>query len=143
MQVENNKQVSIHYELKLDSGEVIDSSQDRDPLTFIYGQGQLIPGLERELQGMSPGESKDVVVQAEDAYGPVDLEAIRPIPLDQFPEGMALEKGQVLVMTDQNGNEIPFKITELTETEAIADFNHPLAGKDLYFSITVVDVTEP
>jgi FKBP-type peptidyl-prolyl cis-trans isomerase 2 len=142
MKVENNKQVSMHYELKLDSGEVVDTSEGREPLTFIYGRGQLIPGLERELQGLSPGDTKQVVVAAEDAYGPVDLEAIRPIPLEHFPEDLKLEKGLVLVMTDEHGNEVPFKITELTESEAIADFNHPLAGKDLHFSITIVDVTE-
>ncbi len=142
---EENSVVAIEYELKEAGGsEVLDSNKGSAPLEFIIGKGQLIPGLEKQLVGMSAGESADILVKAEEAYGLKDEEAIQEIPRDQF-EGIDLEKGMSLYGQGQNGETVQVTVVDFNDDTVKVDFNHPLAGKDLMFNVTVVserDATE-
>jgi FKBP-type peptidyl-prolyl cis-trans isomerase 2 len=140
MQVGPNTLVSMDYSLRLDSGEVIDSSEGREPLSFEFGQEQIVPGLERGMAGMGKGEQREIRVEAEEGYGPRRTEAIQELPLDRFPEGITPELGMRLSVRGPQGEEVPFVITGLTDLHATLDFNHPLAGEALIFSITVTDV---
>ena len=140
MRVGPNTVVSMDYSLRLDSGEVIDSSEGGEPLSFEFGREQIVPGLERGMVGMGEGEQREIRVEAEEGYGPHRTEAIQELPLDHFPDGITPELGMRLSVRGPQGEEIPFVITGLTDTHATLDFNHPLAGEVLTFSVTVRDV---
>lgn len=140
-QVRDNSVVTLDYILKVD-GEVIDSSQENDPILFIQGQGQIIPGLEQELYGMQTGDSKSVVVQPAQGYGMIDKEAYADIPRDEFPAHIPLEKGVSLQLRDQQGETMDAFIDEVQGDSVRLSFNHPLAGKTLHFQVTVLDVRE-
>lgn len=139
--IQNDVVVTLDYTLKVD-GEVIDSSQENEPIQFIQGKGQIIPGLERELYGMEVGDSKDVTVAAREGYGEEDPEAFADIPRDQFPAQIPLEPGIELQLRDQDGQALDARI-ESVETDTVRlNFNHPLAGKELNFSVKVVDLRQ-
>ena len=140
MQVGPNTVVTMNYTLRLDSGEVVDSSEGKEPLNFTYGQEQIIPGLERGLAGMQPGEQKVIRVEAEDGYGPRRTDAVQEIPLDRFPDDITPTPGLRLSVRGPQGEEVPFVISGVSETHATLDFNHPLAGEPLTFAVTVMDV---
>jgi len=140
-----NSVVGIEYELtEAGKSEILDSNKGGAPLEFIIGKGQLIPGLEKQLVGMSAGESADILVKAEEAYGLRDEEAVQELPKEQF-EGIELEKGMSLYGQGQNGETIQVTVVDFDDNTVTVDFNHPLAGKDLMFNVTVVserDATE-
>ncbi len=140
MRVGPNTTVTLDYTLQLDSGEVVDSSGESSPLVFDFGKGQIIPGLERELMGLLIGDQKEVHVVPEDGYGPRDPDAALEVPLDRFPENIQPAVGMSLTMQGPKGNEVPFTIVGLSDQAATLDFNHPLAGKALTFSVTVRDI---
>ena len=140
-----NSVVGIEYELTEAGGsEVLDSNKGAAPLEFIIGKGQLIPGLEKQLVGMNTGDTADILVKAEEAYGLRDDEALQELPRDQF-EGVELEKGMSLYGQGQNGETIQVNVVDFNDETVNVDFNHPLAGKDLMFNVTVIserDATE-
>jgi len=142
---EENSVVGIEYELTEAGGsEVLDSNKGGAPLEFIIGKGQLIPGLEKALVGMNAGDTADILVKAEEAYGLKDDEAVQELPRDQF-EGIELEKGMSLYGQGQNGETIQVNVIDFDDNTVKVDFNHPLAGKDLMFNVTVIserDATE-
>lgn len=130
--------VSLEYTLRLDDGEVIDASEE-EPLEFLQGHHQIIPGLERALAGMKVGESKEVIVAAADAYGEDDDEAYQRVERDVFPPDMTLEEGMQLRMREaQSGEPVDVIIAEVDEDSVLLDFNHPLAGEELHFQVKVV-----
>lgn len=137
--IEDNMVVELHYEGTLDDGSVFDSSDGREPLEFIYGMGMLIPGLEREMAGMTIGERRTIRVAADDAYGPRLDEALQEIPKDQFPAELELEAGMQLVAQTMQGP-IPVTVAEIRENSVMIDFNHPLAGQDLTFDVEIVSI---
>ena len=133
-----NSVVGIEYELTEAGGsEVLDSNKGAAPLEFIIGKGQLIPGLEKALVGMNTGDTADILVKAEEAYGLKDDEALQELPRDQF-EGIELEKGMSLYGQGQQGETIQVNVIDFNDETVQVDFNHPLAGKDLMFNVTVV-----
>jgi len=135
---EENSVVGIEYELReAGKDEVIDSNKGSAPLEFVMGKGQLIPGLEKALVGMSAGESADILVKADEAYGQRDEQAVQKLPREQF-EGIELEKGMALYGQGQNGETVQVTVVDFDDESVTVDFNHPLAGKDLMFSVTVV-----
>jgi FKBP-type peptidyl-prolyl cis-trans isomerase SlyD len=140
MQVGPGTVVTMDYTLRLDSGEVVDSSEGREPLVFHFGQGQIIPGLEREMSSMQNGDQKEISVAPGEAYGPRQAGAIQTIPLDRFPKDLAPEAGMHLTVRRPRGEEMPFTIIAVSEELATLDFHHPLAGENLNFSVTVRDV---
>lgn len=139
--IQDDTVVTLDYTLIVD-GEVIDHSQDTGPIQFMQGYGQIIPGLENALYGMAAGESKEVVVSPVEGYGEEDAEAYAEIPLSEFPPEMPLHVGVELQLRDQDGDEFEAFIEEIGENTVLLNFNHPLAGKELHFSVTVVDIRQ-
>ena len=133
--------VSIHYTGTLEDGSTFDSSEGRDPLTFEMGAGQIIPGLEAALSGMSEGEAKTVTIPAAEAYGDHNPEAIQQVPREAVPDHIPLDLGTQLQVQTQDGRALPVVVTEVTEQQVTLDANHPLAGKDLTFAVEVVSVS--
>jgi peptidylprolyl isomerase len=127
----------MDYTLRLDSGEVVDSSDGGDPLVFQFGQGQIVPGLERELAGLQTGDEKEVRVTPEEAYGVRQPRAAHQIPLDRFPTDITPAVGMRLTVRGPQGEEVPFTIAAVSDGQATLDFNHPLAGETLTFSVIV------
>ncbi len=137
-----NSVVGIEYEVKeAGSNEVVDSNKGAQPLEFIMGKGQIIPGLENALVGMNEGESADILVKAADAYGEINPEAKQTLPIEQF-EGVDLKEGMTLYGQGENGQTVQVVVESFNDKEVTIDFNHPLAGKDLMFSVTVLSERE-
>jgi peptidylprolyl isomerase len=132
--------VSIHYTGTLEDGSTFDSSEGRDPLTFQMGEGQIIPGLESALSGMAVGEEKTVTIPSEQAYGPVNPQAVQQVPRDAVPADIPLDLGTQLQVQTPDGRALPVVVTEVTAEQVTLDANHPLAGKDLTFAVEVVGV---
>jgi FKBP-type peptidyl-prolyl cis-trans isomerase SlyD len=135
--VASNLVVSMEYELKV-GDQIIDYSEEGDPLEFIQGTGQIIPGLEDQIDGMSVGESREIFVKAADAYGEYDPEGFVEVPKSEFPEEIPLEIGLEIGVNDENGEELSAYIEEVTLDSVTLNFNHPLAGKDLNFKVKIV-----
>ena len=136
MAIENNQVVAMMYELKVD-GEVVDSNIGKDPLEFTYGTGQIIPGLESRILELNEGDSKDIIVPAAEAYGEYNEEAKQVLPKEQFGD-LELQVGMPLQGQGENGQPIQVIVTDIKEDGSVeVDFNHPLAGKELNFSITI------
>jgi len=140
--VKDNLVVAIDYTLTVDS-KVTDSSEGREPLEFLQGYGNIIPGLEREMQDMKIGESKDVVVSPIDGYGETDEEAFMEVPTNQFPENIPVEVGTELQVQNEKGEPAYAQIEKVENNIALLNFNHPLAGKELHFAVKVVALREP
>jgi FKBP-type peptidyl-prolyl cis-trans isomerase SlyD len=141
MKVAGGQVVSLEYTLKVD-GEVVDSSTERGPIEFIQGTGNIIPGLERELYGMAVGETKDVVVNPLDGYGEINRDAFTDVPRDQFPENIPVETGIELEIQDEAGHPMHARIDKVEEKNVRLDFNHPLAGKELFFAVKIAGLRE-
>jgi len=134
--------VGIEYEVKeVGTDEVVDSNKGGQPLEFIMGIGQIIPGLENSLVGMSKDESGDIEVKSTDAYGAIDPEALQTLPRDQF-EGVDLIEDMTLYGQGQQGEQVQIIVKSFDDENVNVDFNHPLAGKDLIFSVTVLTARE-
>jgi len=138
--IADTKVVSIDYTLRLDDGEIIDSSEGRDPLSFIHGSGQIIAGLEKELAGMIEGDEKHVVVSPAEGYGEYNSDMVETLPREMFPPDMALEKGMGFRMRTNAGNIVVAYIESFDENQVIVNLNHPLSGKTLHFDVKVVGV---
>jgi peptidylprolyl isomerase len=133
--------VSIHYTGKLEDGTVFDSSRDRDPLEFSLGSGQVIPGFEAAVLGMTPGDSKTEVIAPEQAYGPYRDEMVMVVERQQIPEDIPLDVGIQLQLRGPEGQMVPVLVTDLSEAEVTLDANHPLAGENLIFDIELVGIS--
>ena len=140
--VQDGLVVSMDYKLTVD-GEVRDSSDDAGPLQFLAGYGNIVPGLESEMIGMKVGESKDVVVKPEDGYGEFDEEAFMEVPRNEFPSDLQLEEGIELNVTDEDGQNQYARVENITDESVRLDFNHPLAGAELHFTVKVVALRDP
>jgi peptidylprolyl isomerase len=131
--------VRIHYTGRLDDGQVFDSSEGHDPLEFTLGAGQVIPGFDQAVQGMTEGEEKRVTIPAEEAYGPHREEMVLTVDRSELPEGVDPEVGQQYQMS-QAGQTFVVTVTDVTEAAVELDANHPLAGRDLTFDLQLVGV---
>ncbi len=141
MQVSENKVVSIHYVLKNSAGEVIDSSIGRAPLSYLHGMGNIIPGLERALEGKAAGDHVDVSITPEEAYGERNEALIQAVPRSAFEGVEEIEPGMQFRAQTPAGSQI-LTILEVQDDQVIVDGNHPLAGETLYFSVEITDVRE-
>ena len=143
--VSGNMVASVHYKGTLpENGEVFDSSEGREPLTFLVGHKQMIPGFEEEIMGAKVGETREFTLSSDRAYGDRDNDAVMEIPREQFAQleqEANLETGMQLVAQMPHGPS-PFTITSLTEETVTADFNHALAGQSLTFSVEIVELRE-
>ena len=133
--------VGIHYTGTLEDGSVFDSSQGREPLEFTVASGQIIPGLDREIPGMSVGDTKTVVIEPEEAYGPVNPAARQAVPRADIPDDIPLDPGTPLQVQTPEGQSVSVVVAEVTEDTVVLDANHPLAGKTLKFDIELMTIT--
>ncbi len=141
MQVSTNNVVTMHYTLTDPSGEVIDSSRDKEPLAYLHGHGNIIPGLEKQLEGKAAGESISANVPAAEGYGERSEDLIVDASRSQFPEDVELEPGMRFQAQTPSGPRVA-QITAIDGDKVTVDTNHPLAGVDLKFDVDVVDVRE-
>jgi len=132
--------VHFHYTGTLKDGSVFDSSEGREPLSFTLGSGQIIPGLDAAIGGMTVGEAKTVTIAADQAYGPHDPQARQSVPRDQIPPHIPLEPGTMLQMQAPDGQAIPVTVAEADDAVVVLDANHPLAGQDLTFAVEIVAI---
>jgi FKBP-type peptidyl-prolyl cis-trans isomerase 2 len=130
--------VHVHYTGTLDDGSVFDSSADRAPLEVTIGSGQVIPGFEEALMGMTEGATKSVTLEPENAYGPHNPQMIHSVERARMPDEITLEIGIALQAEDGDGNQIQFTVIELDDENVTLDANHPLAGKALTFQVEIV-----
>ena len=140
MKISENVFVSMEYTLTVD-GEVADKSAPGEPLGFVSGAGNIIPGLDNALQGKAVGDKLDVTVAPEQGYGEVEKALFQEIPKSNFPEGLALEPDMMFQAETPHGM-ATFRIAEVADSHVVADLNHPLAGKTLNFSVEIVEVRE-
>jgi FKBP-type peptidyl-prolyl cis-trans isomerase SlyD len=140
-QIADDVVVSLAYTLSV-NGAVVDSSDESNPVVFLQGYGNIIPGLERELYGLHVGDEKHIVVQPRDGYGEVDPDAIMRIPKEEFPPQIPLVTGVELEVRDMEGNILHATIVGVDDEAVTLDFNHPLAGQELVFDVKVVDLRE-
>ena len=134
------KTVKVHYTVKLDDGTVVDSTLDHGPFTFILGVGQVIPGLEKAVMDMSPGNSKTVKIDAEDAYGQHYKDLIKEVDLNEFPSDFKFEVGQHLEIPRMDGQSDMVSVVAVSEKTVILDTNHPLAGKYLTIDVQLLEI---
>lgn len=139
-QVKEGDVVKVHYTGKLVSGEEFDSSVNREPLEFTVGAGQMIRGFDAALPGMEVGDKKTINITAADAYGERNEEAVIHFPKENVPEGMKLERGMSLQLSNEQGQPFPVVVTDLLEDVVVLDANHFLAGKELVFDIELVEI---
>jgi FKBP-type peptidyl-prolyl cis-trans isomerase SlyD len=141
MTISNEKVVSIHYVLKDDEGEEIDSSAGRDPLVYLQGAQNIIPGLEKALEGKAAGEKVHAVIAPEDAYGKKSDDLIKVVPLAEFPEADQVKVGVQFQIQSDNGVTLAI-VTKVENDTATLDMNHDLADLTLHFDIDIVEVRE-
>jgi FKBP-type peptidyl-prolyl cis-trans isomerase SlyD len=140
MQIANKKAVAIDYSLSIDDGIIVDASEKGAPLWYLHGVGNLVPGLEKELSGMSLGDKKTVVVSAEEGYGERQTDRVHEVPKDRFPPGTAFSIGDQVMARSPAGEEVPARVAGMTAKQVTVDFNHELAGKILTFEIRIAEI---
>jgi FKBP-type peptidyl-prolyl cis-trans isomerase SlyD len=134
--------VSIHYTLKDDAGEIMDSSEGAEPLAYLHGENNLIPGLESELQGKVTGAKFVASIAPKDAYGEINDELVQTINKEMFQDVENIEAGMTFTAQGEGGQQRQVKVTAVEGDEVTIDANHPMAGKTLHFDVEVVEVRE-
>jgi FKBP-type peptidyl-prolyl cis-trans isomerase SlyD len=140
MKIANGNVVGIDYSLHLGDGKVVDASAPGEPLTYLHGEGQIVPGLESALEGLDVGDRKQVVVAPAEGYGDHDPRGMQEVPRSAFPPGFDAQVGMELTAEGPSGEPVPFSIREVRPETVLIDLNHPLAGKTLHFEVTVREV---
>jgi peptidylprolyl isomerase len=140
MALEAGTRVLVHYTGTLDDGTKFDSSREREPLEVILGQDMVIPGFEKAIVGLEPGQSITVTIPEEEAYGPHHEEMVIRVPKASFPAEITPAVGEQLILRSPDGNELPALIVDVDDEEATLDANHPLAGFALTFEIELISV---
>lgn len=138
MAINEEQIVTMQYEVKVE-GNVIDSNIDKEPLEFVFGKGQIIPGLESRIATLNEGEEASLVVPAKEAYGEYNEEAMQKLPKSQL-EGIELSLGLPLQGKDAEGKPIQVVVKEIYDDEVLIDFNHQLAGKEINFNVKILSI---
>ncbi|MFA5074653.1 MAG: peptidylprolyl isomerase [Candidatus Babeliales bacterium] len=141
--VKMGDKIKVHYTGKLTDGTIFDSSKNNAPLEFIVGEGKIIKGFEQGVIGMEPGDTKSIIIFAQEAYGNYKQEMVIEVERKQIPVDIALEVGHQLEIQSRDGAQnlpIIVTITKLSDNTVTLDANHPLAGKDLVFDIELVEI---
>jgi FKBP-type peptidyl-prolyl cis-trans isomerase SlpA len=132
--------VTLHFSLSLKDGDVIDSTFDDEPATFTVGDGNLLPGFEASMMGLSSGAKESFTIVPEKGFGQHNPSNIQIIARDQFAEELTMEKGLMLSFSDAQNTELPGVVAEFNDKDVTVDFNHPLAGKDIIFEVEIISV---
>lgn len=133
-------EVTLHFALSLEDGSTIDSNFGGEPVTFVVGDGNLLPGFEEALFGLQAGDEKSFVIPPEKGFGAHNPSNVQEFPRDEFPEDVELAEGLVLSFADAQQNELPGMVQEFDDNTVTVDFNHPLAGRDIEFNVRIIDV---
>ncbi|BCV46028.1 MAG: peptidylprolyl isomerase [Shewanella algae] len=141
MQITQHSAVTIHYRLTDAKGQLIESSFEADPMVYLHGMENLIPGLEKALEGKSKGDTLEVTIEAEEAYGPYHDGLRQEVPLEAFGDIQDIVPGMRFIAETEMGQR-PVQVTEVLDNSVIVDGNHPLAGQSLTFNVEVMDVRE-
>lgn len=141
LMIKNGQKVFLEYTVFLEDGTKVDSNVGEDPLIFVIGTHQVFPALEMALLGLKIGDCKQVLLRAEDAYGPIVPEAFKEVDLETVPATFRYE-GAVLGVQDPAGGVYPIRVHQIKQEKIVLDFNHPLAGRSLKFDVKVVDVQD-
>ena len=140
MKVGKDKVVLMHYTLKNDAGDIIDSSDGADPLPFLQGHGNIIPGLESALEGSKVGDKLEVSIKPEEGYGVRMKDAIQEIPSSALKGVDEVKVGMQLQSQDKDGNAFLVTVTKIDDDKITVDGNHPLAGQTLHFSVSIESI---
>ncbi len=138
--IEQNSAVSFHYTLKDAEGTVIDQSQEGQPLAYLHGHSNIIPGLEKQLEGKSAGEKLVAVVEPAEAYGEYQEEGVQEVPRENFQGVDNIEVGMQFQSQTTDGGMMLVTVKEVTDSTVTVDANHPLAGKQLTFDVEIAEV---
>ena len=131
--------VTLHFSVSLLDGSVIDSTKDKQPATFVVGDGNLLPGFEQSLVGLKAGDKRSIYLQSEQAFGPYNDKNLQHLQRDRFSD-MNLEEGLVLSFADPAGGELPGVVKQIMDAVVVIDFNHPLSGRDIHFEVEIIDI---
>jgi len=134
-----DRQVTLHFALKLESGEVVDSTEGKAPATFRVGDGNLLPGFEVALYGFKAGDKRSLQIEPENAFGQPNPQNVQVMPRGQFQD-MELSEGLLIIFNDAANAELPGVVKAFDEQQVTIDFNHPLAGKTLNFEVEIIEV---
>jgi FKBP-type peptidyl-prolyl cis-trans isomerase SlpA len=143
MQIAKGKQVTLHFALKLNDGQVVDSTFEKEPATLVVGDGNLPEGFEALLVGLDAGAKQSFVIAPENAFAQKNPNNVQHMKRSDFAADMELEVGLMISFADANGAELPGVIKEVHDNLVIVDFNHPLAGEELTFDVEIINVSEP
>jgi FKBP-type peptidyl-prolyl cis-trans isomerase SlyD len=132
--------VKMDYNVQTTEGEHVDSSEERGALEFVYGEGRILPALEKRLKGLTVGDEKTITLKPKDAYGEYDTDAVTQIPRNKFPEEEDIKPGMEFVAQVPDQGERVVVVKDVNDKEVTIDFNHPLAGKTLKFNVFVQEV---
>ncbi len=134
-----DKQVTLHFALKLDNGDVVDSTFDKKPATFKVGDGNLLPGFEQAIYGLKAGDKRSLSISPEQGFGQGNPQNIQIMPRSQFQD-MELSEGLLVIFNDAANAELPGVVKAFNDSQVTIDFNHPLAGKALSFDVEIIEV---
>jgi FKBP-type peptidyl-prolyl cis-trans isomerase 2 len=143
MKIEQGKKVKMEYELGIVGGGTIESSASRGPLEFVHGTGKMLPGLEKQLEGLEVGAEKEGVIPAAEAFGTEESLPTIEIPRTNFPANEDVKPGKPFEAKDASGNPIRFKVTKVDGDKVTVRLDHPLAGKDIRFKVKILEVSAP
>ncbi len=136
-------EVTMHFSLALEDGTIADATVDGEPMTFTMGDGTMIEGLEMVLYGLKVGDKQSLSIDPRDTFGFPDEENIHTLPRSEFADEMKIEEGMIIGFSTPSGEEIPGAIMEVGDDEVKVDFNHPLAGHEVVFTVEILDIKPP
>lgn len=131
--------ITLHFSLALENGDLVDSTFDKKPATFVMGDGSLLPGFEKPLVGLTVGDKKQFLIAQQDAFGAHNPQNVQRFKRSVFQQD-ALQPGMIVSFADAAGNELPGVVADIGADEVQVDFNHPLAGRSLVFTVEIIDV---
>ncbi len=134
-----DKEVTLHFALKLTNGDVVDSTFDKSPATFKVGDGNLLPGFEAALFGFKAGDKRSLQIEPENAFGQPNPQNVQVMPRSQFAD-MELSEGLLVIFNDAANAELPGVVKAFDDSQVTIDFNHPLSGKTLSFDVEIIEV---
>lgn len=142
--IKKGDKVKVNYEGRFESGEVFDSSSHGDhnhPLEFTVGEGQMIPGFEKNIIGMQKNQEKEFTIEAKEAYGEMNPNLVKEIPRKALPQDQEPKENMQLMVGTPDGRQFPARISKVTEDFVTIDLNHPLAGKKLIFKVKIIEIS--
>jgi len=137
--IREGKKVQFSYSLTV-NGQEIDNSEKSGPIEYTHGDTSILAGLQKKIKGLRAGDEKTVVLSPEEGYGSINPQAFRQLPRDSFPENLELRVGIMLMLENNEGRKFPAIVAQLTEEAVVLNLNHPLAGQELHFDITIISV---